>query len=96
MIHDAALQNAPVVFAMDRAGVVGADGPTHHGIFDISMFLAVPGLSLAAPRDCSILEKILLQELRTLSSPVGIRYPRGQEPLLRFPSPGVCPWAPVS
>lgn len=91
VIHDAALQNAPVVFAMDRAGVVGADGPTHHGIFDISMFLAIPGLSLAAPRDCDLLEKLLLQELRTLSRPVGIRYPRGQEPLLRFPSPESLP-----
>ena len=93
MIHDVALQDAPVLFAMDRAGVVGADGPTHHGVFDISMFLAVPGLSLAAPRDCSVLKKLVAVELSQLSSPTGIRYPRGQEPELRFPSPDKLPRA---
>lgn len=87
LIHDAALQNAPVLFAMDRAGIVGADGPTHHGIFDISMFLSVPGLSLAAPRDCTVLKKLISGELPDLSGPTGIRYPRGQEPEMRFPSP---------
>lgn len=87
VIHDAALQNAPVLFAMDRAGVVGADGPTHHGIFDIPMFLSVPGLKLAAPRDCSILGKLVREQLQNLTGPVGIRYPRGKEPELRVPSP---------
>ncbi len=91
VIHDAALQNAPVLFAMDRAGVVGADGPTHHGIFDISMFLSIPGLMLAAPRDCTVLKKIISRELSDLSGPTGIRYPRGQEPELRFSSPGSFP-----
>ncbi len=86
VIHDVALQDAPVLFAMDRAGVVGADGPTHHGVFDISMFLAIPGLSLAAPRDCTVLKKLVSMELLQLSGPTGIRYPRGQEPELRFPS----------
>ena len=87
VIHDAALQDAPVLFAMDRAGVVGADGPTHHGIFDIPMFLSVPGLELASPRDCTILEMLLEQEIRNLSGPVGIRYPRGSEPELLCPPP---------
>jgi 1-deoxy-D-xylulose-5-phosphate synthase len=87
VIHDVALQNAPVLFAMDRAGVVGADGPTHHGVFDISMFLAIPDLALAAPRDCEVLRKLVSVELSGLSGPVGIRYPRGQEPELRFSSP---------
>ncbi len=87
VIHDAALQNAPVLFAMDRAGVVGADGPTHHGIFDIPMFLSVPGLRLAAPRDCGILERLILEQLENLTGPVGIRYPRGREPDLRVPFP---------
>ncbi len=91
VIHDAALQNAPVLFAMDRAGVVGADGPTHHGIYDISMFLAIPGLSLAAPRDCAVLKKIVSRELSELSEPTGIRYPRGLEPELRFSSPETLP-----
>lgn len=87
VIHDAALQKAPVIFAMDRAGVVGADGPTHHGIFDISMFLSIPGLELSAPRDGTLLKMLLKQEISVLSSPVGIRYPRGLEPNLRFPEP---------
>ncbi|MCK5786203.1 MAG: 1-deoxy-D-xylulose-5-phosphate synthase [Candidatus Sabulitectum sp.] len=91
VIHDAALQDAPVLFAMDRAGVVGADGPTHHGIYDISMFLAVPGLKLAAPRDCTVLKKLISKELEDLSGPTGIRYPRGQEPELRFSSPDSLP-----
>ncbi len=89
VIHDVALQNAPVLFAMDRAGIVGADGPTHHGIFDISMFLAIPGLTLAAPRDCTVLSKLISSTLSDLNEPTGIRYPRGQEPELRFPSPEV-------
>ncbi len=91
VIHDAALQNAPVLFAMDRAGVVGADGPTHHGIYDISMFLAIPGLSLAAPRDCTVLKRMISTVLGDLSGPTGIRYPRGLEPELRFDSPEAFP-----
>ena len=91
VIHDAALQDAPVLFAMDRAGVVGADGPTHHGIYDISMFLSIPRLSLAAPRDCSILKKLVASELTNLSGSIGIRYPRGKEPELRFASPESLP-----
>ncbi|PIE53402.1 1-deoxy-D-xylulose-5-phosphate synthase [Candidatus Fermentibacteria bacterium] len=87
VIHDAALQKAPVIFAMDRAGVVGADGPTHHGIYDISMFLSVPGLELAAPRSCDMLELIFDSVIRNLKSPVGIRYPRGLEPAEKFPLP---------
>jgi len=88
LIHDAALQDTPVLFAMDRAGLVGADGPTHHGIFDIPMFLSVPGVELAAPRDCTILEMLMEQEIKNLSGPVGIRYPRGSEPDLLCPPPG--------
>jgi 1-deoxy-D-xylulose-5-phosphate synthase len=93
LIHDAALQNAPVLFAMDRSGIVGSDGPTHHGIFDIAMFLSIPGLSLAAPRDCDCLKKLIAQEIKTPSGPTGIRYPRGLEPDLRFPSPEKLPRA---
>jgi len=91
LIHDAALQSAPVLFAMDRSGIVGADGPTHHGIFDIPMFLSIPGLSLAAPRDCNCLKKLVSEEINKLKSPTGIRYPRGHEPELRFPSPDTLP-----
>ena len=91
VIHDVALQNAPVLIAMDRAGIVGADGPTHHGIFDIPMFLSIPQLSLAVPRDCTVLKKLVSSVLSDLSEPTGIRYPRGKEPELRFPSPDSLP-----
>lgn len=87
VIHDAALQGAPVLFAMDRAGLVGADGPTHHGIFDIPMFLSVPGVELAAPRDCTVLRRIIGQEMHGLPGPVGIRYPRGSEPEVSWAAP---------
>lgn len=80
LVHDAALQNAPVLFALDRAGIVGADGPTHHGVHDIALFRQVPGTALAAPRDCAVLEALLRGVLPGLSGPVGIRYPRGLEP----------------
>ena len=51
IVHDVALQNLPVVFGMDRAGVAGADGPTHHGTFDINYMLTVPGMTVTAPKD---------------------------------------------
>ncbi len=88
LVHDAALQNAPVLFALDRAGIVGADGPTHHGVHDIAMFRQVPGTALAAPRDCGVLEALLRGVLPGLSGPVGIRYPRGLEPERVAPPPG--------
>ncbi len=80
VIHDAALQEAPVVIALDRAGVVGEDGPTHHGVFDIAILRPVPGLRLAAPRDCAMLEALLLRSLDFDRGPTVIRYPRGGEP----------------
>lgn len=87
LVHDAALQRAPVLFALDRAGIVGADGPTHHGIHDIAMFRQVPGTTLAAPRDCAVLEALLRGVLPGLSEPTGIRYPRGLEPERVAPPP---------
>lgn len=87
LVHDAALQNAPVLFALDRAGIVGPDGPTHHGVLDIAMFRQVPGTALAAPRDCGVLEALLRGILPGLSGPVGIRYPRGLEPERVAPPP---------
>lgn len=79
VIHDAALQKAPVVIMMDRAGLVGEDGPTHHGSFDISLFRPVPGLRLAAPRDCRMLEKLLERAIDFKEYPTAIRFPRGEE-----------------
>ncbi len=80
LVHDAALQKSPVLFALDRAGIVGADGPTHHGVQDIAMFRQVPGAALAAPRDCGVLEALLRTVLPSLDGPTGIRYPKGLEP----------------
>jgi 1-deoxy-D-xylulose-5-phosphate synthase len=87
VIHDAALQNAPIVLAIDRAGLVGEDGPTHHGAFDIAMFRPVPGMRLASPRSCRMLERLLDRALEFDEYPTAIRYPRGYEPQLDVPDP---------
>ncbi|HEY2600539.1 MAG TPA: 1-deoxy-D-xylulose-5-phosphate synthase [Thermoleophilaceae bacterium] len=78
IVHDVCLQNLNVVFAMDRAGLVGDDGPTHHGAFDIAYLRALPNIVLMAPRD----EAMLVNMLRTATDydggPVALRYPRGE------------------
>jgi 1-deoxy-D-xylulose-5-phosphate synthase len=79
IIHDVCLQRLPVVFAIDRAGIVGEDGPTHHGIFDISYLRHIPGLAVMAPKDGVELRKMLEFALRH-QGPVAIRYPRGKVP----------------
>ena len=76
IVHDAALQNLPVVFAIDRGGLVGDDGPTHHGAFDIAYLRSIPGLTVMAPMDEAELVTMLHTALR-LDGPVAIRYPRG-------------------
>ena len=76
IIHDVCLQKLDVVFAMDRAGLVGDDGPTHHGSYDISYLRAIPNMVVMAPRD----EAMLVHMLRTAiahDGPVALRYPRG-------------------
>ena len=76
ILHDVALQNLPVIFAIDRAGLVGEDGPTHHGVFDLSYLRVVPNLTIMAPAD----ENEFLDMLHTaftVDGPVAIRYPRG-------------------
>lgn len=77
LLHDVALQNLHVVFAIDRAGLVGEDGPTHHGAFDLSYLHTVPGLVIMAPADEQELRDMLYTALYDLKSPVAIRYPRG-------------------
>ena len=77
IIHDVAIQGLPVVFCIDRAGVVGEDGVTHHGLYDIAYLKMIPGLSLCAPMDIESLES-LLDISASLSSPMAIRYPRGK------------------
>lgn len=76
VIHDAAIDNLPVIFAIDRAGVVGEDGETHHGVFDISFLRAVPNMVLFAPRDNASL-KDAVSFAANLGKPVAFRYPRG-------------------
>jgi 1-deoxy-D-xylulose-5-phosphate synthase len=76
VFHDICLQNLPVVIAMDRAGLVGDDGPTHHGVFDISFLRHLPGLTFMAPKDENELRHMLKTAL-SLNKPVALRYPRG-------------------
>jgi 1-deoxy-D-xylulose-5-phosphate synthase len=76
VIHDVCLQKLPVVIAIDRAGLVGADGPTHHGVFDLSFLRHVPNLIVAAPRSAGDLRDLLYSATR-YGGPVAIRYPRG-------------------
>ncbi|MFH1843339.1 MAG: 1-deoxy-D-xylulose-5-phosphate synthase [bacterium] len=77
IIHDVALQNLPVVFAIDRGGVVGEDGPTHHGVFDLSFLRMIPNLTVLAPKDEDELRSMLLAAHEFDSGPVAVRYPRG-------------------
>jgi 1-deoxy-D-xylulose-5-phosphate synthase len=77
IIHDVALQNLHVVFAIDRAGLVGEDGPTHHGAFDLSFLHSVPNLTVMAPGDEQELRNMLYTALYEIKGPVAIRYPRG-------------------
>jgi len=79
LIHDVALQNLPVVFALDRGGLVGADGPTHHGVFDHSYLRAIPNLTVMAPSDENECRQMLYTAF-TLDSPSAVRYPRGAGP----------------
>ncbi len=77
IIHDVAIQGLPVVFCIDRAGVVGEDGVTHHGLYDLSYLKMIPGLTIGAPMDIESLEKML--ELSSdFPTPMAIRYPRGK------------------
>jgi 1-deoxy-D-xylulose-5-phosphate synthase len=78
IVHDVCLQKLNVVFAMDRAGLVGDDGPTHHGVFDIAYLRCLPNIVLMAPRDEAMLVHMLHTALRYDDGPVGLRYPRGE------------------
>ncbi len=77
IVHDVCLQKLNVVFAMDRAGLVGDDGPTHHGAFDIAYLRCLPNIVLMAPRDEAMLVHMLHTALRYDDGPVALRYPRG-------------------
>lgn len=77
MIHDTAIANLHVVFAVDRAGLVGADGETHHGVFDVSYLRTVPHMSVFAPASTEELRKTMYHAVYEVEGPVAVRYPRG-------------------
>ena len=77
IIHDVALQGLPVVFCFDRAGLVGEDGATHHGCFDLSAYRSIPGVTVAAPRNETELKRLMYTGLSLKGGPMIIRYPRG-------------------
>lgn len=77
IVHDVTLQKLHVVFAMDRAGLVGADGPTHHGTFDITYLRMMPGMVIMAPKDESELRDMLYTAVKYGKGPIALRYPRG-------------------
>jgi 1-deoxy-D-xylulose-5-phosphate synthase len=80
VIHDVAIQHLPVVFAMDRAGLVGEDGPTHMGLYDIAYMLAVPGMAVTAPKNGTEMLGLLKTAAEHKTGPFSIRYPRDASP----------------
>ena len=84
VLHDVALQKLGVVFCIDRAGIVGHDGPTHHGVFDIAFLRCIPNLTIAAPRDAQQLQNLLYTAQLGLEQPLAIRYPRGYSQLKKL------------
>lgn len=87
IIHDVALQNLPVIFCLDRAGLVGEDGATHHGVFDLAYLNCVPNLVIFAPRDAIALRNIMYTAQLGIDFPIAIRYPRGRGHLLEWKLP---------
>tara|TARA_B110000444_G_C18851568_1_gene606123 strand:+ start:4438 stop:6216 length:1779 start_codon:yes stop_codon:yes gene_type:complete len=77
IIHDVAIQNLNVIFCIDRAGIVGHDGPTHHGVYDISFLRCIPNIKILAPRNAERLRDYLFTFQSQLDGPIAIRYPRG-------------------
>ncbi len=78
IIHDVALQNLPIIFCLDRAGLVGEDGATHHGVFDLAYLRCIPNMIIYAPRNEIDLQNILYTASLGLKNPIAIRYPRGR------------------
>lgn len=77
IVHDVAIQKLPVVFVMDRGGLVGADGPTHHGTFDLTYMRLIPGMVIMAPKDENELRNMLYTATQYKRGPIAMRYPRG-------------------
>ncbi|MDC9723115.1 MAG: 1-deoxy-D-xylulose-5-phosphate synthase [Urechidicola sp.] len=87
IIHDVALQNLPVIFCLDRAGLVGEDGATHHGVFDISFLRLIPNLIIFAPINEQELRNIMFTAQLGLEHPIAIRYPRGRGTMIDWKTP---------
>lgn len=87
VIHDVALQNLPVIFCIDRAGLVGNDGATHHGVFDLAFLRCIPNLIIAAPADAIELRQMLFTATQNLQQPMAIRYPRGRGEIKEWKAP---------
>ena len=77
VLHDVSIQNLPVIFALDRAGLVGADGPTHHGVFDLAYLRSIPNMVVMAPKDENELQSMVKTALVYEGGPIAFRYPRG-------------------
>ncbi|WP_445635356.1 1-deoxy-D-xylulose-5-phosphate synthase [Nostoc sp. DSM 114161] len=77
IVHDVCIQNLPVFFCLDRAGIVGADGPTHQGMYDIAYLRCIPNMVLMAPKDEAELQRMMVTGVNHTSGPIAMRYPRG-------------------
>ncbi len=87
VIHDVALQNLPVIFCLDRAGLVGEDGATHHGVFDLAYLRCIPNLIVFAPKNEIELRNIMYTAQLGLNHPIAIRYPRGKGVTIKWEQP---------
>ncbi|MDO1513117.1 1-deoxy-D-xylulose-5-phosphate synthase [Maribacter confluentis] len=87
VIHDVALQNLPVIFCLDRAGLVGEDGPTHHGVYDIAYLRCIPNLIVCSPLNEIELRNIMYTAQLGLHGPIAIRYPRGRGSIVNWQQP---------
>ncbi|MFZ4581261.1 MAG: 1-deoxy-D-xylulose-5-phosphate synthase [Paludibacter sp.] len=84
VIHDVALQNLPVIFCLDRAGIVGSDGATHHGIFDLAYMRCIPNMTISAPRNEHEMRNLMFTALHFKKGPFVIRYPRGKGSIVNW------------
>ncbi len=87
IIHDVALQKLPVIFCLDRAGLVGQDGATHHGVFDLAYLNCIPDMIIAAPMDAVEMRNIMFTASKGLELPIAIRYPRGRGKIVQWKQP---------
>lgn len=93
LIHDVSLQKLHIVFAVDRAGLVGEDGETHHGVFDVGFLRQIPGMQILCPANQASMRRLLYKALFELDGPVAIRYPKGSEGayISEIKCPVICP-----